>query len=88
MKLTLKEGSTDVGEKIRVLASFSPENIDIHFFAWKDRTYKVESMNLFHVERDSKKKLYNFAVTAKDNSYQLTFDPATLDWQLINVISA
>ncbi|MEK7170721.1 MAG: hypothetical protein AAB774_00225 [Patescibacteria group bacterium] len=76
----------EVGERIRVLASFGPAKIVIHFFNWRERTYKVDSMNLFHIEKDAQHQIYNFAVSAVGNTYQLTFDPITLEWQLKDVV--
>lgn len=76
-----------IKEPIKVLASFAPQKIQIHFFSWRERTYKVESMNLFHIGKDGDKKLYNFAVSADGNSYQLTFNPVTLEWELEDVVS-
>lgn len=75
-----------VGERVKVLASFTNLKITIHFFGWRGRTYKVDSMNLFHIEKDAQRQIYNFAVSALGNSYQLTFDPITLEWQLKNVM--
>ena len=89
----------EIGERVRVLASFAELKITIHFFTWRDRKYEVSSMNLFHIERDGNKQIYNFAVTAAEggnsersrttadsNTYQLTFDPITLEWRLKNVV--
>ena len=69
------------------MASFSENAIKIHFFNWRERIYKVEAMNLFHIERDGNTKRYHFAVSVKNNSYQLSYDPITLNWQLEEVVS-
>ncbi|MCR4278123.1 MAG: hypothetical protein NUV80_01595 [Candidatus Berkelbacteria bacterium] len=82
-----REMVQEVGEKVKVLASFAGFKITIHFFSWRGRTYKVDSMNLFHVEKDAQHQIYNFAVSALGNTYQLTFDPVTLEWQLKDVLS-
>ena len=76
-----------VTEPIRVLASFAENKIKIHFFNWRDRIYKVDSMNLFHIEKDGTKKRYHFAVSVEGNSYQVSYDPITLQWQLEEVVS-
>lgn len=76
------ETVTKVTEPIRVLASFAESSIRIHFFNWRDRIYKVETANLFHIERDGDTKRYHFAVTSAGNDYQIAFNPVTLDWQL------
>ena len=77
-----------MGERVNVLASFTNFKITIHFFSWQERTYKVDSMNLFHIARDGNRLIYNFAVSSGANSYQLTFDPVTLEWQLMEVVDA
>ena len=77
----------EIGERVKVLASFAPEKLIVHFFSWRGRTYKVDSMNLFHVERDADRQIYNFAVSAGGNTYQLTFDPVSLDWQLKDILA-
>lgn len=96
----VRETVQEVGEKVKVLASFAGFKITIHFFSWRGRTYKVDSMNLFHIERDADRQIYNFAVSATEggngersrtaalgNTYQLTFDPTTLEWQLKDVLA-
>lgn len=75
-----------IEEPIKVVASFSPHKFKVHFFSWRDRTYQVESMNLFHIEKDGNKKLYHFAVSAEGNAYDLVYNPVTLDWQLADVV--
>jgi len=82
----MEEVKTAIEEPIKVVASFSPSKFKVHFFNWRDRTYQVESMNLFHIERDGNKKLYHFAVTAQGNSYELVYNPVTLDWQLGDIV--
>jgi len=83
----VRELKEEVGERVKVLASFAGFKITIHFFSWRGRTYKVDSMNLFHIEKDAEHQIYNFAVSALGNTYQLTFDPVTLEWQLKDVLA-
>lgn len=75
-----------IKEPVKVVASFSPNKFKVHFFNWRDRTYQVQSMNLFHIARDGNKKLYHFAVTSGGNSYELVYNPVTLDWQLSDIV--
>jgi len=77
----------EIGERVKVLASFAPEKLTVHFFSWRERTYKVDSMNLFHVEKDAEHQIYHFAVSSLGNTYELTFDPVSLDWQLRDIVS-
>lgn len=76
-----------ISEPIRVLASFAESSIKIHFFHWRGRVYKVESMNMFHLEKDGDHKLYHFAVAVGGNSYELTYNPILLEWRLEEVVN-
>lgn len=80
-----EKATTATGEAIKVLASFAPNKIRIHFFSWRERVYRVESFNLFHISTDEQEKLYHFAVSSAGNSYQLAFSPRTLHWRLVGV---
>lgn len=77
----------EIGDQIKVLASFGPAKVTVHFFSWRGRTYRVDSMNLFHIAKDADRQIYNFAVSSGGNTYQLTFDPVGLDWQLKDVVA-
>ncbi len=81
------ETKQKIGETIRVLASFSEQKVRLHFFHWRDRIFKVESVNLFHIEKDGQKKRYHFAVSCEGSDYQIAFDPVTLEWQLVDTIT-
>lgn len=80
------EAKQKVEEAIRVLASFSEQKIQLHFFNWRDQIFKVDSVNLFHIEKDGDKKRYHFAVSAKGGDYQIAFDPVTLEWRLVDAV--
>lgn len=84
----LTDVKESIQEPIKVVASFAPNKFKVHFFNWRDRSYQVESMNLFHIEKNGNKRLYHFAVSSQGNSYELVYDPITLDWQLKDIVSA
>lgn len=83
-----REAKQKIGETVRVLASFAEQKVQLHFFNWRDQIFKVDSVNLFHIEKNGDKKRYHFAVSARGSDYQIAFDPTTLEWQLINTITA
>lgn len=96
----MEDVKQEIGERIRVLASFAPHKILIHFFNWRDRNYRVDKANLFHIEKNNNRSLYHFAVTATEggnsersrtgssgNDYQVVFNPTTLEWYLRDVVS-
>ncbi len=82
-----REVKQTIGESIKVLASFEPHKIKIHFFSWRGRTYKVQRMNLFHLQRDGLEQRYHFAVSSQENAYQIAFNPKTLAWSLEDIVS-
>jgi len=83
----MEEVKQEIGESVKVVASFAPQKIAVHFFDWRGRTYKVESTNLFHIARDGEKKLYHLSISAGGNAYELVFDPTTLNWSLESICS-
>jgi hypothetical protein len=80
------EVKTEIGEPVQVVVSFAPRKLCIQSFSWEGRSYTVSSINLFHIAKDGDGKLYHFAVTAQDNSYELIFNPFTLDWHLGGIV--
>ena len=80
------EISTQVGEPVRVLASFDHGKIDIHFFCYRERIYKVKKLNLFHIKKDENEQIYNFAVSCENNSYAISYNPMTLEWRLEEIV--
>ncbi|OGD61049.1 hypothetical protein A3A71_02310 [Candidatus Berkelbacteria bacterium RIFCSPLOWO2_01_FULL_50_28] len=83
----MEETKQEVGERIRVLASFAPHKILIHFFNWRNRNYRVDTANLFHIEKSNNRSFYHFAVSAAGNDYQIVFNPTTLEWYLRDIVN-
>ena len=80
------ENSIKVDEPIRVLASFDNGKINIHFFCYQERIYKVKRLNLFHIKKDENEKTYHFAVSSENNSYAISYNPASLAWRLEEIV--
>ena len=83
----MEEVKQVIKEPVKVIASFAPKKVAVHYFSWRGKTYRVNSVNLFHIEKDGNKKIYHFAVSAHGNAYQLAFDPVTLEWELKDVVT-
>ena len=83
----IAEPFKQIRELIRVVASFDGSKVRLHSFEWRDRIYKVESVNLFFIEKDAKKSLYHFTVSAAGNDYDIVFNPQNLSWNLQEVVS-
>jgi len=71
-----------INEPIRVLAVFGGSDPRLYKFNWRGRVYQIESVNLFHISRDGHQRIYHFAVSSGGNGYELSFNSATLKWQL------
>ena len=52
------------------------------FFKWRGKTYKIEKINLVHMERDGNDKIYYFSVSDKVNYFRLAFFTRDLSWRI------
>ncbi len=71
-----------IHEPIEVLVSFGQSNISPLFFRWGNRQYKIKKVNMVHIERQGRAKLFHFSVTDETNYFKLTFNGETLQWML------
>ncbi|MEX1051829.1 MAG: hypothetical protein WEC83_00360 [Patescibacteria group bacterium] len=81
------ESFEQVQEPIRVVASFDGPKVRLHSFEWRERIYQVETVNLFHIEKDAEKSLYHFAVSSEGNDYDIVFNPTNLAWKLQEIVA-
>ena len=52
------------------------------FFKWRNKTYKIEKINLVHKERDGNDKIYYFSVSDNANYFRLAFFTRDLSWRI------
>ena len=52
------------------------------FFKWRNKTYKIEKLNLVHKRRDGNDKIYYFSVSDKANYFRLAFFTRDLSWRI------
>lgn len=71
-----------VNEPIKVLVKFSGNKVVPVVFAWQNRRYKINKVNLIHVARKGANKVYFFSVSDQANYYRLCFDTGDLSWEL------
>jgi len=75
-------------EEIRVGVAFDNRKVIPLWFRWKNRYYKVESVNFTWDSDQGTAKLRHYAVTTDGaNTYELCFNAHTLEWTL-NTISS
>ena len=71
-----------VNEPIEILVQFNKNKVMPSFFKWRDKTYRVEKINLVHKERDGNDKIYYFSVSDNANYFRLAFFTRDLSWRI------
>ncbi len=71
-----------VNEPIEVLVKFNKNRVEPTFFKWRDKTYRVEKINLVHQERLGSDKIYYFSVSDAANFFRLAFSTRDLSWKI------
>jgi len=71
-----------INEPIDVLVKFNKTAIFPSFFKWRNKTYKVEKVNLVHHLRDGENKIYYFSVSNNINFFRLAFSTKDLSWKM------
>ena len=74
-----------INEDIRVAAAFSNRKVLPLWFLWRNRYYKVRSVNFAWSSNQGAAKLYHYAVTDGANTYELYFNARSLEWMLAKV---
>ncbi len=71
-----------INEPIQVFAEFTKKGPRPYLFKWKNRDYKIKTLNFVHTSKQGNKTLFHFSVSTDTNMYKITFDPTTLTWTL------
>ncbi|PLX20752.1 hypothetical protein C0584_04895 [Candidatus Parcubacteria bacterium] len=71
-----------INEPIDVLVKFNQKKVEPTFFKWREKTYKIEKLNLVHRERDGDDKIYYFSVSDEINFFRLAFFTRDLSWKI------
>lgn len=71
-----------INEPIDVLVKFNKTKIMPSFFKWRNKTYRVEKVNLIHHLRDGNNKIYYFSVSNNINFFRLAFSTKDLSWKM------
>ncbi len=71
-----------INESIDVLVKFNQKKVVPSFFKWRQKTYKIEKINMVHKERDGNDKIYYFSVSDKVNFFRLAFFTRDLSWKI------
>lgn len=71
-----------LNEPIEVFVQFNKNKVLPTFFKWRDKTYKIEKLNLVHKEREGNDKVYYFSVSDNANFFRLAFFTRDLSWRI------
>lgn len=71
-----------VDECIRVGAAFDNRKVVPMWFLWRNRYYKVKSVNHTWRTNQGAAGLCHYSVTDGTNTYELRFNTNTLEWTL------
>lgn len=75
-----------LGENISVVASFGlPYKLKPVRFKWNGRLMEVEEVTYQWQTREGADRLYHFAVTDGSSTYELSFNSASLVWNVEGV---
>ncbi len=75
-----------VEEPIAVECLFNDTQIVPKMFFWRNHTYQIVKINGRWQRREGNFLIYSFAVSDEsDNMYELEFNPAKMNWQLLKI---
>lgn len=71
-----------INEKVDVLVDFAGHKIRPLVFKWGGRDYQVKNVNLVHMAREGREKIYYFSVSDEANYFKLKYNTESLEWLL------
>lgn len=70
----------EISEPINVWVYFKGSQVKPFMFFWKNRSIKVDKINLVHTSKGEGTTYYYFSISSQDNFYRLKFDLKKLKW--------
>ena len=74
--------TVSIDEDIRVGAAFDGRKVKPVWFRWRNRYFKVKTVNYTWSTSRGSTRLRHYSVTDGMNTYELQFDSTTLEWTL------
>jgi hypothetical protein len=71
-----------INEPIEVQVKFFRTQVFPSFFKWRDKTYRVEKVDLIHHQQEGIKNIYHFGVSNKTNFFRIAFFVNDLSWKI------
>jgi hypothetical protein len=75
----------DVDETVEVVAVFKKDRALPVLLRWGGREYKIKSIDFVHKTHEGETLIHRFAVSDSSNSFKLSFNTASLRWNLEQV---
>lgn len=82
IKRNVNHMHAQLNEPIEVLVKFHKTRVIPSFFKWRQRTYRVEKVNLVHHEKEGENQIYYFSVSDNANFFRLAFSTRDLSWKM------
>ncbi len=76
---------SDINEQIQVAMLFRGSEVQPNAFLWNGHRYEVERILLLHKTKLGDVLRWHFSVAITGGSAELTFDTASLAWQLKSI---
>jgi len=77
-----------IKERIDVLARFDQNGVTPLLFKHRERTIKIEAIDLKYVSKSGAISFYNFHVSTKTASYKICYNNQSLHWVLEEISTA
>lgn len=74
--------TVSIDEDIRVGAAFDSRKVRPMWFRWRNRYFRVKTVNYAWSSSRGSARLRHYSVTDGKNTYELRFDTSTLEWSL------
>jgi hypothetical protein len=74
-----------IDQPIQVNASFADRKVVPRSFVWGQRRYTVKSVNLVHTEGGGATVRFHFSVSDEANTFNISFNPRSLSWRLVEM---
>ena len=71
-----------LNDPVQVQVQFKGQAVAPQFFKWRNKTYRIEKINMVHKERDGNDKIYYFSVSDSANFFRLAFFTRDLSWRI------
>jgi hypothetical protein len=77
--------TVSIDENIRVGAAFDKRKVRPMWFLWRNRYYKVRTVNFTWKSNQGAARIHHYSVHDGNSAYELCFNSITLEWTLSKI---